>query len=84
VSVLLPVSDLLLLLEMAVSNRCNSCNRIWRMMDLERGGKKKEKIAPFCTLRIHYNLAVLFFFLLFILTDAPPLEPNPKTLAQIL
>jgi hypothetical protein len=49
-----------------------------------KGGKKKEKIAPFCTLRIHYNLAVLFFFLLFILTDAPPLEPNPKTLAQIL
>jgi hypothetical protein len=29
-------------------------------------------------------LAVLFFFLLFILTDAPPMEPNPKTLAQIL
>jgi hypothetical protein len=49
-----------------------------------KGGKKKEKIAPFCTLRIHYNLAVLFFFLLFILTDAPPLEPNPKTLAQFL
>jgi hypothetical protein len=49
-----------------------------------KGVKKKEKIAPFCTLRIHYNLAVLFFFLLFILTDAPPLEPNPKTLAQIL
>jgi hypothetical protein len=59
VSVLLPVSDLLLLLEMTVSNPCNSCNRIWRMMDLEMEKKRKNSTLLYIENPLQFGCAFL-------------------------